>query len=174
MDDQVYASRTSAIDAGRGMRILIIEDLNEMADYISKLLDPIRREFPGSTITIVHDFEAAKVVIQSSPPPDVFLLDLTLPPMNAEETLSRLHEIEGRSPYVILTGHTEEYVRRALGEKKATVLYKDQIVQNPGLLFRAMHRVIEIFFQEDRVQERYAITFARLERLKKLEYAPKE
>lgn len=154
------------------MQILIVEDMESMAHYIGRLMKPIRDEFPGSTVTTVATFDAAMEIISEINPPDIVLLDLTLPPLSPAETIARLHEIEDRSPVVIVTGHPKEHVEKLLGEHQAEVVYKTDMLKGSGVLFRAILRAVEKFCGESQTRQRYASLYARIDTLKQLADAP--
>lgn len=148
------------------MRILIIEDDQSMAQLLAKLMGPIRESFPGSEIQIVHNFEDARRVIQAIPPPDIALLDLSLPPLRREDTIARLHEIEGRCAIVIVTGHPAEEVRRLLGSRDIPVVHKSpSMIKN---IFAAMHYALARFQGKDRLDAAYEEAWDRLRALKSI------
>jgi DNA-binding response OmpR family regulator len=146
------------------MKILIVEDDRSMAQMLTVLMLPLKKEFPGSEVDVVHNFEDAKRIIQGMPAPDIALLDLSLPPLRHEQTIARLHEIEGRCAIVIVTGHPTSQVRELLGDRKIEIVHKTPRMRD--YLFTAMHTALSRFQGKERLDAAYEEAWDRLRALK--------
>lgn len=167
----MFASRLPQVESGRAMKILIVEDIASMADYLSRMVAPLRAAFPGSEVEIVATLDAALAACQRSQPPDVVLLDLTLPPHGPEEVIAHIHKVEDRSPVVIVTGHSREYIERITAGMDLQIVFKNDLVRDSGMLFKAIHRAVEVFCGDDKRRQQYAVAYARLDELKSLAHA---
>lgn len=146
------------------LRILIVEDDLSMARMLAHLMDPIRAEFPNSEVDMVHNFEDAKRIIQGIPPPDIALMDLSLPPLRHQDTISRFHEIEGRCALVIVSGHSPNEIRKLLGERQIPIVHKTPHMKD--FLFTAMHDAIALFQGKERLDVAYEAAWDRIRALK--------
>lgn len=141
-----------------------------MASLLTSFMAPVKEEFPHSEVNVVHNFEDAKRIIQSIPAPDIALMDLSLPPLKHQETISRLHEIEGRCAIVIVTGHRPEEVRKLLGGREIEIVHKE-----PGMiqkLFNAMHTALARINGKDHIDKAYEEAWDRLRALKSIIIPP--
>jgi two-component system, cell cycle response regulator len=78
----------------------------------------------------------------SDAPPDVVLLDLSLPDSHGLETVIALHEYAPEMPVIVLTGNTDDALAvRALQEGAQDYLVKGQF--DGGLISRAIRYAIE-------------------------------
>lgn len=142
-------SELAAIDAGlpravsTPLHVLIVEDDTHMAEWVQEHIKPLRAAFPRATIEIVNTWLAAQAAIASDPPPNVTLLDLTLPDSTMHETIARVSIIEQRSAVVIITGHKTEDVEALLVDRRVEVLHKSPSLFAPGNIIRAIYRALE-------------------------------
>lgn len=89
------------------MRVLIVEDHENMARLMEASLQIILAAFPGSIVTITPSLAAAKETIRANPP-DLIVLDLALSDSGLQQTLSEVHEMNKQSPLVIVTGNWQQ------------------------------------------------------------------
>jgi DNA-binding response OmpR family regulator len=80
------------------MRILVVEDDRELADYVSRALDE-----EGNTVSTCFDGRAGLRAAQSSPF-DVIVLDVMLPLLDGLEVTRRLRAGAISTPILLLTG----------------------------------------------------------------------
>ncbi|WP_442590026.1 ATP-binding protein [Pedobacter sp. AW31-3R] len=95
--------QTSAVDPGNYTHegfILLVEDQQEMAEYISSVLAPFYR-----IETAINGFDALEKLGTYAELPALIISDVMMPGMNGFELLSRLkaHEVYFRIPVVMLT-----------------------------------------------------------------------
>jgi two-component system response regulator MprA len=83
---------------GSGMRILLVEDDREIADYIGRGL-----EEEGNRVTVCFDGPAGLHAAQTSPF-DIVVLDVMLPFLDGFEVTRRLRAGKIATPIVLLTG----------------------------------------------------------------------
>jgi CheY-like chemotaxis protein len=152
------------------IHIVIVEDDRNFAaiecDLVRKLID----KFPGSIVQVVTTMAAALALAAEVIPPDVMLLDLSLPPLTPPETLSHLDTLEDRLAVVIVTGHTEAEVRAIIGSKRDTpVVMKtpELLDNNGGILHRAIVAAVDGF-----LDRKYAKARARLDMLRRVQSVP--
>lgn len=85
------------------MRVLIVEDDERIASFVSKGLVA-----EGHATTVVESAEAARgVFTRPSTPPDLVLLDLGLPGTDGEQLLRRLRSDGSQVPVIVLTARAE-------------------------------------------------------------------
>ncbi|MDP3072046.1 MAG: response regulator transcription factor [Opitutaceae bacterium] len=83
------------------MRILVIEDEKQLAGHVSRAL--VRH---GHTLATVHDgAEGLKAALAD--PPDLVVLDLSLPGLDGLSVLARLREAQSPARVLILTARSE-------------------------------------------------------------------
>jgi two-component system response regulator TctD len=89
------------------MRVLLVEDSQQLADLVGKALGQSR-----FVVDCMHDGVSANHVLQTEDY-DVVVLDLSLPRMDGWEVLKRLRARGNRVPVLILTAHgsVEDRVR---------------------------------------------------------------
>jgi len=80
------------------MRVLLVEDDREVADYVGRGL-----EEEGNNVTICFDGSAGLRAAQSSPF-DIVVLDVMLPFMDGFEITRRLRAEDNQTPILLLTG----------------------------------------------------------------------
>ncbi len=81
------------------MRILLIEDNRELADWLSRILHQSRY-----TVDCVHDGQDADEILKSQSY-DVVILDLSLPRLDGGEVLTRLRKRDREVPVLVLTAN---------------------------------------------------------------------
>lgn len=129
-----------------GIRILIVEDDERFASIAVNLIQPIMKAFPGSSVLHVKTIDAALVAVSEMVAPDITLLDLTLPPSNLQDTLAHLDTLEDRTAVVIVTGHSEEEVRRIIGQRPTPVVLKSlELMEKPSALMTAIYIAVDAF-----------------------------
>ena len=85
------------------MRVLIVEDDDRIASFVSKGLVA-----EGHATTVVDSAEAARAYLApASPTPDLVLLDLGLPGADGEQVLRRLRISGSAVPVIVLTARAE-------------------------------------------------------------------
>lgn len=124
------------------LHVLIVEDDSHMAEWVQQHIEPLRAAFPRAVIEIVSTWLAAQSAIACEPPPNVTLLDLTLPDSTMLETIARVSIIEQRSAVVIITGHKTEDVEALLVDSRVEVLHKSPSLFMPGSIIRAIYRAL--------------------------------
>jgi excisionase family DNA binding protein len=135
MNDVERFARDHGISLGlhdsEGLRVLIVDDNVELADYLSQLLN---KQEQVSAVAIARDgFEAGEQIHVFKP--GVVLLDLMMPGLNGFETCRRIKQREAtRSIRVIaMTGYpNDENVERILAEGAEACLAKP--IRAPALL----------------------------------------
>lgn len=85
------------------LRILVVEDCENMAHFIGRILDPLRAAFPGCSVVYKGSMADALLVIAELPHPDVIVLDAKLPDSTISETISRLKELDEKHPVVVVS-----------------------------------------------------------------------
>lgn len=83
------------------MRILVIEDERQLAGHVARAL---KRH--GHTLTTMHD-GAEGLAAALIDPPDLVLLDLSLPGLDGLSVLARLREVQSPARVLILTARGE-------------------------------------------------------------------
>jgi DNA-binding response OmpR family regulator len=119
-------------ESGRGRRVLVVEDDASSRYGLKSLL-----ESEGYEVVEASALAEAEDVVRRSPP-DVVILDITLPDGDGAEWLRLKTKREGRVPFpvIALTGVTaDEDTRRIEQSGVAAVLQKPV---NVGLLFQAL------------------------------------
>lgn len=96
------------------LQILVVEDMDMMAEAIRDKLGILHRKFPDARITIVGNWKDGIDVVSQVPHPDVVLLDLGLPDSEWKLSIERVDEFDRRSPVIIVTGHPEDKVKELL------------------------------------------------------------
>lgn len=150
--------------------LVIVEDDANFATIESGLVRNLIDKFPGSTVRVVTTMGDALAIASEVIPPDVMLLDLSLPPLTPRETLSHLDALEDRLAVVIVTGHTESEVRAIIGSKRDTpVVMKtpELIKDNGGILHRAIVAAASAL-----LDRKYAKARARIDMLRQVQSVP--
>ena len=83
------------------MRILVIEDERQLAGHVARALTR-----HGHTLTTMHD-GAEGLQAALNDPPDLVLLDLSLPGLDGLSVLARLREVQSPARVLILTARGE-------------------------------------------------------------------
>jgi len=142
--------------ASKTIRLLMIEDNPGDARLIQEILARAR----GARFELTHvELLAEGLNRIASDPPDVILLDLTLPDSTGLETFSRLHKHAPHLPIIVLSGIAdEESAIHAVREGAQDYLVKSQVDRN--LLVRSVRYAIERKRVEEALQRRDAILHA--------------
>ena len=90
----------------RRSRILLVDD---EPDILTTLIEVLEAE--GYEVLSAHSARDAFMVIEASPP-DVILLDITMPHMDGVTALRRIRAINPEVPVIMLTGNADEKVAR--------------------------------------------------------------
>ena len=112
----------------RGGTILIVDDEPAVRQLTAEMLEP-----HGFHVVMAADAATALELVERGHPPDVVLTDLTLPGMDGAELARRLRAARPRLPVLLMSGYSEEYLRREdLLDFEGVVLQKpfrpDQLV----------------------------------------------
>ncbi|HEX9149998.1 MAG TPA: response regulator [Thermoanaerobaculia bacterium] len=119
-------------DAGKGRRILIVEDDSSSRYGLRSLLESEGYEVAEAAALA----EADQIVLRE--PPDVVILDITLPDGDGAEWLRLMTKREGRVPFsvIALTGITADEDTRRIEQSGVRVVLQKPV--NVGLLFQAL------------------------------------
>lgn len=113
------------------MKILIVEDEKAMQMILSKIMTAIQ----GANVIVTDDLSEARLILQTPPPTDLVLLDLTLPKSTRERTALMIPEITALCPAtVIVTGHEESEVRSLPGVGSTPIAEKMAVVSKADFL----------------------------------------
>jgi CheY-like chemotaxis protein len=98
--------------AGRGVRVLVVDDCVDLAMSLKMLL-----KMMGHEVQIAHDGPGALAAYQTHQP-DVILLDIGMPGMNGYEIVRRLRREQGaRHPLVVaVSGYGQDEDKRKARE----------------------------------------------------------
>tara|TARA_B100000029_G_scaffold493832_1_gene556800 strand:+ start:704 stop:1384 length:681 start_codon:yes stop_codon:yes gene_type:complete len=110
--------------------ILIVEDSEDLAFGLRNNL-----EFEGYDVSVAHDGKMG-LEMATSNPPDLMILDLTLPELDGLNVLERIRKTGSRLPILLLTARQEE-VDKVRGLK----LGADDYVTKPFGLMELLARV---------------------------------
>lgn len=117
-----------------------------MAELIFSRLQLLRKNFPHAPITMAGSWEATRSALYTLPPPDVVLLDLTLPDSLMPQTIARIAEIEETAPVVVFTGSRADQVRPLLLGRDVEILEKNpRTIRDNGIFAAAFARAIARF-----------------------------
>ena len=127
-----------------GVEVLIVEDNEEDAEYIERLLLK-GQEFETDRTKIEEIYRAGELATAlelMKKEPDIVLLDLGLPDSQGLETLETAIETSPDMPVVVITGHQEsELGTRAIREGAQDYLQKGKITNE--LLHRTIRYAID-------------------------------
>lgn len=127
------------------LKILIVEDDDSFSALMERFVRPLRAAFPTSELMVKRSLSDALEEIGRINPPDITLLDLSLPPHTVEQTLTHLDSMEARTAVVIITGQDRERVQRLLNGRHTPVISKDEVVRDGGLLIGMIVTAVKIF-----------------------------
>lgn len=125
------------------VRILIVEDdLDYMAKVMQTRISAIRSRFPDAIIQLSPTWREGLALVREIPKPDCVFLDLGLPDSEWRETLLNIDQFESHSPTIIVSGHSEETIRKFLSNPHIEIIHKDETMWNKllGAILRAMQR----------------------------------
>ena len=106
------------------MRVLIVEDDEVDASHMTRIL---RRVVPEASILFAKTLEDAAVQVVRDQP-DVMILDLTLPPATAFDTLKLMNSYIKVIPTLVVTGHADaEAALQAIEEGALGFLLKSKL-----------------------------------------------
>ena len=100
-DSNLAVAESSRPAIGAQVHVLIIEDNEEHAELLEKLL--ASSEYPRFRVSIVHTLAAGLESLQSGSV-EMVLLDLTLPDSQGTPTFCKVSEVAPKLPIVILSG----------------------------------------------------------------------
>jgi CheY-like chemotaxis protein len=149
-----------------GLKILIVEDEEPMAQLLEKLVKPLRQHFPNSEVILANRMEQALSILSTFPSPDVMLLDLTLPDSTLEQTIAKIDQIEGQCPVVLVTGHAREKVLKLLG-RDIPIVEKAPAMLETNILVRVIVKAVEVW-----QASRWSRITRNLNRMKEIANAP--
>ena len=110
--------------------ILIVEDSEDLAFGLRNNL-----EFEGYDVSVVHDGKTG-LEMATSNPPDLMILDLTLPELDGLNVLERIRKTGSKLPILLLTARQEE-----LDKVRGLKLGADDYVTKPFGLMELLARV---------------------------------
>ena len=84
--------------AGRGFRVLVVDDAEGIRTYLANLL-----ELASYEVDTAEDGRRALALLEGGAAPDVIILDIMMPGIDGIETLRRIREIEGEVPVIMLS-----------------------------------------------------------------------
>ena len=132
--------------------ILIVEDSEGLAFGLRNNL-----EFEGYDVSVVHDGKTG-LEMASSNPPDLMILDLTLPELDGLNVLERIRKTGSKLPILLLTARQEE-VDKVRGLK----LGADDYVTKPFGLMELLARVEALLRRSEGQAEPKVIKVGELE-----------
>jgi DNA-binding response OmpR family regulator len=110
---------TSATSAGRGERILLVEDQSHVRDAARRVL-----EGAGFHVTTAEDGEAALAVAMQMPhAPHLVVTDVIMPRLGGRAMVDTLREHWPDVPVLFMSGFTDEVVMRE-GESRTIFMEK--------------------------------------------------
>lgn len=127
------------------LRILIVEDEHSVVMLLERVLEPLLKRWPNSKIIAVRKLVEAFEIIKNFPYPDIILLDLTLIDSTLENTISRIDEMEGNAPVVVITGHSKHEVESLMKDHQTPVVYKDESLAGGSGLIAGMVKAMTYF-----------------------------
>ena len=110
--------------------ILIVEDSEDLAFGLRNNL-----EFEGYDVSVAHDGKMG-LEMATSNPPDLMILDLTLPELDGLNVLERIRKAGSKLPILLLTARQEE-----LDKVRGLKLGADDYVTKPFGLMELLARV---------------------------------
>lgn len=121
-------------------RVLIVEDnpgdILIVEDFLNEqILDPV-------IVNAVNFKQASEILLTSSIPFNIILLDLTLPDKNGKELIVEMLRLASSCPIIILTGYTEiDFSIKAISYGIFDYLLKDEL--NANILYKSIVYSIE-------------------------------
>jgi two-component system alkaline phosphatase synthesis response regulator PhoP len=132
--------------------ILIVEDSEDLAFGLRNNL-----EFEGYDVTVVHDGKTG-LEMATSNPPDLMILDLTLPELDGLNVLERIRKTGSKLPILLLTARQEE-----LDKVRGLKLGADDYVTKPFGLMELLARVEALLRRSGGERNPQVITVGELE-----------
>ena len=132
--------------------ILIVEDSEDLAFGLRNNL-----EFEGYDVSVVHDGKTGLEMATSSPP-DLMILDLTLPELDGLNVLERIRKTGSKLPILLLTARQEE-----LDKVRGLKLGADDYVTKPFGLMELLARVEALLRRSGGERNPQVITVGELE-----------
>lgn len=122
------------------IKILQVEDSAAVCQRTAKLIYDSQIAAEYSSCPTLH--EANNLVLVS--PPDLIILDLTLPDSNARQTITQISVLDELAPVIVLSGSKEHFFP-CLRAGAMDFLWKNTYVQNgiEAFWFQSIHRAIE-------------------------------
>lgn len=156
------------------LKILIVEDDVPMWELITRLLQPLKVEFPTSEIVIIGSLFRAMEIINSVPAPDITLLDLKLNDSDPDDTIQHIKDIHSKCPVVVITNQaTKENITKIqkLGIN-VDIFNKIDLIKKYDLMEIILNTISK--WRNDwwaRIQTEREISDSNLKQLRKLVYA---
>jgi diguanylate cyclase (GGDEF)-like protein len=133
---------------------VLIEDSPSDADVVQRLLQSDKNAF---SFTHVASLAAFAVVLEGNAPPDVALLDLSLPGANGVDAVIQCRELNPNVPIVALADHDDiNLATRALAAGAQECLVKDELDE------RTLSRVVHHAIIRCRLEQQRVISEARM------------
>jgi DNA-binding response OmpR family regulator len=131
------------------VRVLVVEDDEAIAAGLA-----LNLRIEGYEPQVEHDGEAALAAIRAAPP-DLVVLDITLPSRNGLSVLSELRRTGDATPVIILSARQEEFDKVA-----ALRLGADDYVTKPFALAELLARIAAVLRRTGRTSPSPAATAA--------------
>ena len=97
------------IEKLREMKLLFVEDEEDLVEIISDTLDKLE-----STYLTAKNGEEALEIIEKNPDLSIIITDINMPVMNGLEMIEKLKKKEITIPIIVMSAHTEvEYINKA-------------------------------------------------------------
>lgn len=125
--------------------ILIVEDEEQMAGLLAKVVQPLMKHWPKCKVIFARTLKDAMLTIAASPPPSIVLLDLTLTDSQRQNTISKIEQMEERSPLIIVSGSAREEIMALLNDREVEIISKDDALSSGNFLVLAILRVIKLW-----------------------------
>ncbi len=102
------------------LRVLVIDDEAAVRDATAKMFEVL-----GHTVTAFADaIEALDAHASADPPPELVVLDLTMPGMDGPTAYAELRERSDTLPVILMSGYSEEDVADLLAHPATAFLHK--------------------------------------------------
>lgn len=124
------------------LRVLIVEDQNEVSTVIQRVLETLKPQFPVITFEKTDCLSKALEIVRAYPPPDLVTLDLGLKDSGRENTMAHVREIEAICPVVLVTGRTVDGFEDMLRELQIDVISKGQRWMADGQFIKACAKAL--------------------------------
>lgn len=131
------APESSGSDGG-GRRLMIVEDNDNERELLAGVL-----ENAGYQVIAVPDGQSALDYMESNGSPDIVLMDMNMPRLNGQQTISKIRsdELHGDLPIFGVSGLTQSEADMQLGESAVTGWFSKPV--NPNQLVKYLHQQLD-------------------------------